>query len=94
MSDITNASLNPPFGWWYSWLPIRELDGMPDFTASSVMKNPDTVKVTWRIQDPKGGKPWEYSAEIVPDYAYHGPEYAMVFIFSTFAKSIKEDLDS
>ena len=58
------------------------------------MKNPDTVKVTWRIQDPKGGKPWEYSAEIVPDYSYHGPEYAMVFTFPTFEKSIKEELDN
>ena len=92
MADILEVQTNPLFGWWYSWLPVKEIDGMPDFTAAATSKNLDTVKLKWRVDDPKGGKPWEHSAEIVPDYGFHGVEYALVHTFPTFQKTVIDEL--
>ena len=83
MSNILRADQNPPFGWYYNWTQLN-LDGIPKKDIESALKQPETTRIKWDMPElgaGNRGRLREISADIVPDKAMLGAEYALILLF-------------
>ena len=93
MANILCARENPPFGWYYSWIPLDDF-GTPDKNHSSALKQPETIKVRWEAKgSAEGSTVKDMVAEIIPDKGLFGCEFAMIYTFPNFNQLIRRRLD-
>ena len=95
MSNILRAQQDPPFGWFYKWTKLNEY-GVSKDDIDTALKQPETIKVKWDRAQSNGrsSRPPEASADIVPDKAMLGPEYALIYTIPDFESKIKGRMDS
>ena len=85
MSNILRAQQDPPFGWFYKWTKLNEY-GVSKDDIDTALKQPETIKVKWDRAQSNGrsSRPPEATADIVPDKAMLGPEYALIYTIPDF----------
>ena len=97
MSNILRAQQDPPFGWFYRWAKLNEF-GIAEDDIDTALKQPETIRIKWdRAGHGRSGAPVprsEISADIVPDKAMLGPEYALIYTIPDFESKIKGRMDS
>ena len=95
MSNLLNALNEPPFDWYYAWASL-DSDGVPKTEVSDALKQPETIRVLWDMPETgtRAGPTRELSADVVPDKGLFGAEFAMIFTFPDFDRTIKARLDS
>ena len=95
MSNILRAQQDPPFGWFYKWTKLNEY-GVSKDDIDTALKQPETIRIKWDRAQSNGRSPRnpEASADIVPDKAMLGPEYALIYTIPDFESKIKGRMDS
>ena len=91
MSNILRAQQDPPFGWFYRWTKLNEF-GVAEDDIETALKQPETIRIKWDRGRARAGAPAsrsEISAEVVPDKAMLGPEYALIYTIPDFESKIK-----
>ena len=94
--NILRSQQNPPFGWFYKWTPLNE-DGVPTTDLETALKQPETIRLKWGVTETgvsARGRTREVSADIVPDKAILGAEYALIHTIPDFEAKIRPRLDS
>ena len=96
MSNILRAQQEPPFGWFYRWTKLNEF-GVAEDDIATALKQPETIRIKWdRAGRARAGalaSRSEISADIVPDKAMLGPEYALIHTIPDFESKIKGRMD-
>ena len=95
MSNILRAQQDPPFGWFYRWTKLNEF-GVAEDDIDTALKQPETIRIKWDRGRARAGAPAsrsEISADVVPDKAMLGPEYALIYTIPDFESKIKGRMD-
>ena len=94
MSNILKARDDPPLGWYPSWIHLNE-DGVPKDITEDGVRQPDTIRIKFDVPEAGStrGRVREVSADIVPDQALLGFEFALNFTIPQFNEKIKPRLD-
>ena len=96
MSNILRAKRNPPFKWYYGWIATNE-DGSLDTKSQDGLKQPDTIKVLLDVAETgvnSRGRTRQVTCDIVPDKAFYGPEFSLIFTIPQFKDKIWSKLDT
>ena len=94
--NILRSQQNPPFGWLYKWTRLNE-DGVPETDLETTLKQPETIRLKWDAPETgrgNQGRTREVSADIVPDKAILGAEYALIHTIPDFESKIRPRLHS
>ena len=95
MSNILRAKRNPPFKWYYTWTATNE-DGSLDEANQDGLRQPDTIKVSLDVAETgvnSCGRTRQVTCDIVPDKAFYGPEFALIFTIPQFKDKLQSKLD-
>ena len=91
--NILRSHQDPPFGWFYKWTSLNE-DGVPGLDLDTALKQPETIRIKWDVPEPgTRGRTREVSADIIPDKAILGAEYALIHTIPDFEGKIRPRLD-
>ena len=86
--NILRSHQKPPFGWFYKWTSLNE-DGVPGLDLDTALKQPETIRIKWDVPEPgTRGRTREVSADIIPDKAILGAEYALIHTIPDFEGKI------
>ena len=81
MANILHVQENPPFRWYYAWMPLNEA-GLPITYLDSVLRQPETVHIFSDIPATDAnahGNMHEVIADTVPDKGLFGADFTLVF---------------
>ncbi len=81
MSDLVKAQNTPQFNWYTCWTSLGA-DGTPDKLIKENLKQPNQIKVS----SEKGTK--EITSHVLPDQAWFGAEYFLVYTLPDFKSKI------
>ena len=90
MSNILRADQNPPFGWYYNWTQVNG-DRISKKDIELALKQPKTTQIKWDLAElgaGNRGRLHKVSADVVPDKAMLGAEYALIFTIPDFEDKI------
>ena len=96
MSNILRAQQDPPFGWVHRWTKLNEF-GVAEDDIDTALKQPETTRIKWDRGRARAGAPasrTEISADVVPDKAMLGPEFALIYTIPDFESKIKGRMDA
>jgi len=95
MSNMLQAKKDPPFKWNYTWTATNE-DGSLDKDKQDGLRQPDTIKVSLDVAETgvnSRGRTRQVTCDIVPNKAFYGPEFALIFTIPQFKDKLQSKLD-
>ena len=86
---------DPPFKWYYTWTATNE-DGSLDKDNQDGLRQPDTIKVSLDVAETgvnSRGRTRQVTCDIVPDKAFYGPKFSLIFAIPQFTDKLWSKLD-